>query len=114
VHTYDTDCAWGLRCRTGETSALVLPNELTLETLRVAWQVEEAAMRAHLATLDDAALQRGITYRRSEGNEVTRTLYPILLHIVLHAGQHRAEIAALLTRYGASPGDIDLTRMMYG
>lgn len=115
VHTYDADCAWGLRCRIGETSVWLLPEDFpTLTSLREAWQAEEVAMRAYLATLDDATLQGDITYRKSDGEAMTRPLYPILLHIVLHAGQHRAEVAALLTRYGASPGDLDMTRMLYG
>jgi uncharacterized damage-inducible protein DinB len=113
-HSYETDWAWGMGCRTGEIPPDLPPTTLpTLETLRAAWQQDEQIMRAYLATLDDADLTKEITFHEPDGKTFTRTLYLILMHIVLHGHQHRAEVAALLTRYGASPGDLDLTRMLY-
>lgn len=113
-HHYDTDWAWGLGVRRGEFPTALLPTTYpTLETLRSAWQEEEEAMRAYLATLTDEQLQAKITIRSPNGNSESHTLYHVLLHIILHGDQHRAEIAAMLTNFGASPGDLDLMRMLY-
>ena len=35
-------------------------------------------------------------------------LWQLLLHVVNHGTQHRAEAAITLTQYGRSPGDVDL------
>lgn len=38
-----------------------------------------------------------------------RVVWHILVDALSHATQHRSEAAALLTLYGQSPGDYDLT-----
>ncbi len=66
-------------------------------------------MAAFLDTLGDADLDRPLTYRSSDGETLTRTFWYLLVHVVNHGTQHRAEAALLLTELGHSPGDIDLT-----
>lgn len=41
------------------------------------------------------------------GQQLTLPLWRILQHLMLHGMQHHAEIAALLTAKGQSPGDLD-------
>jgi uncharacterized damage-inducible protein DinB len=43
------------------------------------------------------------------GKTFRRPLWPDLLSVAMHATQHRSEIAMLLTEYGCSPGDLDLS-----
>jgi uncharacterized damage-inducible protein DinB len=43
------------------------------------------------------------------GKTFRRQLWPDLLSVAIHATQHRSEIAMLLTEYGCSPGDLDLS-----
>ena len=80
----------------------------TVADLRAGWSASEAALRAFLVTLDDARLDAPFHYTRTNGEPRSQIFWQLLVHIVNHGTQHHTEAAILLTRYGASPGDIDL------
>ena len=68
VHTLSAEWIWRVRCQEG-VSPSVLPTQKDLPTLadlRRRWQVEEAAMRAYLAQLEDGDLDF-IVYLREKG-----------------------------------------------
>ena len=65
-------------------------------------------MRAFLAGLTDDDLQRIVHYRTTKGVQGENPLWQLLLHVVNHGTQHRAEAAIMLTQHGCSPGDVDL------
>lgn len=76
-----------------------------LAELRAARTAEDARIRAFVAGLDDAALQRTITYRtRVRPQDIAQPLAPALLHVFNHQTHHRGQAHALLTRLtGAAP-----------
>jgi uncharacterized damage-inducible protein DinB len=39
-------------------------------------------------------------------------LWHCLVHVVNHGMQHRSECAVMLTNFGYSPGDLDMTRFL--
>ena len=71
----------------------------TLGELRERWEAEWAAADAWLPTLTDEFV--GLVF---EGVPV----WQMLVHVVNHGTQHRAEAAGLLTAEGRSPGELDL------
>ncbi len=83
----------------------------TLALLQERWMIERQEMQTYLDTLTEETLNGTIRYV-IPGAMRKRVVWHILLDMVLHAGQHRSEAAALLTGYGQSPGDFDLTMFL--
>ncbi|PYO50589.1 MAG: damage-inducible protein DinB [Gemmatimonadetes bacterium] len=53
------------------------------------------------------ALQRGITYRNSAGDQFTSTLEDILTHVMMHGSYHRGQVASLIRAAGDTPSPTD-------
>ena len=71
----------------------------TINELRDRWEAEWAAVDAWLPSLTDdfvAYVHEGVP------------VWQMLIHVVNHGTQHRAEAAALLTGERRSPGELDL------
>ena len=102
VHHLGTSQRWRIGFETQGTDEGPEP-ELeplpTIDELRERWQAEWAAVDAWLPTLTD-----GFVQYVHDGVPV----WQMLVHVVNHGTQHRAEAAALLTGEGRSPGELDL------
>ena len=76
----------------------------SVDELRRLWDAEWAATDVWLSSVTDAFV--GASF---DGVPV----WQMLVHVVNHGTQHRAEAAALLTAEGRSPGDLDLVDYAY-
>ncbi len=119
VHIVDSVRQWRLTC-TGFYNALLSDAEYrateltetefpTLTAVEERWQAEQQAMQAYIGTLSDEQLNGTVRYTIESGLVRERVLWHCLFHVVNHGTQHRSEVAALLTSYGQSPGDLDFT-----
>lgn len=111
VHVLEAEFAWRVRFEgqghlAEDIPATAFPD---LGSLAKRLREEEHAMRAYLASLHDGDLEKMVKYPIDEGKTRERMLWHCLVHVVNHGTQHRSEAAALLTRFGYSPGDMDFT-----
>jgi uncharacterized damage-inducible protein DinB len=119
VHMLDNEWQWRITCqgyynqplKDEEYEATILTEDQfpTLAALEERWKAERREMQAYLDTLTNAMLNGPIRYVIERGVVREWVLWQILYSSVDHATQHRSEVAALLTGYGQSPGDIDFT-----
>jgi len=109
VHTLGAEIVWRERCQEGVSpTALMKEDDLpTLEKLVDLWKREEMAMRSYIDALSQEDLLHPLEYHNTKGVGFSNVLWRILVHVVNHGTQHRAESAAALTAFGHSPGDVD-------
>lgn len=116
VHTMGVQWLWFRRLR-GESPA-ALPDAADvpdLAAIRARWAGIEADTQRFIAALEpegENAPNRVVTYARMGGQPLSQPAWEILLHVVNHSTQHRSEVAAMLTQFGHSPGDLDLTKYL--
>lgn len=76
--------------------------------LQERWEQEQTRLARNLNAMSEADLARVYTRERA-GQTLTVSLWQALLHLANHGTQHRAECAAILTGFGHSPGNLDMT-----
>lgn len=106
VHMLGTQLWWHGRWTTGE---FVEP-DIDLPSPRAALEAYEhshAALQNFVGELDDAACERREPWWKAYGYVNDLPLADIITQVGYHGTQHRSEIAEVLTKHGASPGDLD-------
>jgi uncharacterized damage-inducible protein DinB len=116
VHALAAEVAWRQRMQESiSPRSLAVFDELgTADEIRAVWRDHEERFCAYLAGLTDADLRGTFRFRRTDGEELEFGRGRALAHVVNHATQHRAEAAILLTEYGQSPGDLDMSIYICG
>jgi uncharacterized damage-inducible protein DinB len=79
-----------------------------LASLRTVWEEVEKATHAFITGLKDEDVGRVYAQTLPNGADFRMPLWQMMLHVANHGTQHRSEVAAMLTSFGHSPGNLDL------
>ena len=109
VHVMSGEWVWLTRLR-GYMPTAMLKTEAypTREAVRARWDEIEADVRGYLPTLTAVQMNETLTYRTMTGGELQNRYGEILLHVINHGTDHRAQILAMLHQLGAPTVEQDL------
>ena len=107
VHLVDVQRVWLARAQHAAIPPLDRAACVTLAALRDVWKSVDDANRVYIAGLRADDLAVIVRYTHAKGEPQAYPRWQILLHQVLHAAQHRSEVALLLSQRGYSTGWLD-------
>jgi len=84
--------------------AIDFPN---LQSIQTRWEAIEAETQQYIDQLNPSQLTEVVSYVNTRSEKWAYPLWQQMFHQVNHATQHRSEVAAILTLFGCSPGDLD-------
>lgn len=82
------------------------------KSVRKAWDAIEASMQTYVNSVSEGDLSETITYVTSRRGEVTNERWRIMVHVVNHCTDHRAQTMAVLFMLG-KPVDLEQDMMLY-
>ena len=81
--------------------------------VRAYFRLIDGAVQAFMKDqLQPAMLDQLYTRTYPNGSKLTFPLWQMMLHVTHHSMQHRSEVAAMLTAFGHSPGELGLTTFL--
>jgi uncharacterized damage-inducible protein DinB len=108
VHTMSAEWIWHSRWKGTNPRAM---HEVTdfpnLHSIQTHWGTIKAETQQFIDQLNPSQLADAVTYINTRGEKWAYPLWQQMIHQVNHATQHRSEVAAILTYFGCSPGDLD-------
>ena len=109
-HVIRVDARWFARIKGEALPDLGDEKEyLTKASIRALWDKFEADIMAKLDTITDADLSRVLTYDMPHyGGMKTSSVWEILVHVINHGTDHRAQILAMLHQMGAPTLEQDM------
>lgn len=109
VHTVNAEEIWFARLKGQSPTSLADPAETpTPDALIQRWAASETAVRAYLNRLAADRLTQSTRYTNTKGEAFTGPVWQILLHVLNHATEHRAQVSTTLTGLGISHPAMDM------
>lgn len=109
VHMLSAEWGWLERCGGATRGPALQAREYpTVSSIVEQWGSVEAQTSAFLSTLEDAHLERVVTFALGGGVTQAMRLVDLLHHAAIHGVHHRGQVAVLLRLLGYAPGNFDI------
>ncbi len=108
VHTMWAEEVWLTRMLDQPQPTYTAADFPTRDSIRTYWDDLEARFRTAIEPLDDAELERPVRYYNSKGTAFEQMIIEIVLHVVNHGMDHRAQTLAMMHTLGAETIDQDV------
>ncbi len=109
IHTMSAEWMWFERLKgTSPSNMLNSADFPDRAAIQKRWSEIEHDVRMYVAYLNDAKLRGTFTYATTSGKMHTQRVGEILLHVVNHGTDHRAQTLSMLNKLGAPTVEQDL------
>jgi len=113
AHVLGAEHIWLARLKQEPPSVPVWP-ELSVEQCGALALVNQLGYNEFIDSLDSDDLGREISYANSAGLAFRSTVEDVLLHVALHGGYHRGQVALLVRSSGNAPAGTDYIAFVRG
>lgn len=104
AHTYAAEWVWYMRWQGNMPTALLPADQFPdLATIRRTWGEQEQQVRAFVASLGEADVDRVMPYTLLSGVSSASPFWQMLQHVVNHASYHRGQVTTMLRQLGVQP-----------
>jgi uncharacterized damage-inducible protein DinB len=108
VHTMSAEWIWLSRWKGTSPSAMLEATDFpNIQSIQNRWDAIETETQQFIDQLNSSQLAGVVSYVNTRGEKWAYPLWQQMFHQVNHATQHRSEVAAILTQFDCSPGDLD-------
>jgi uncharacterized damage-inducible protein DinB len=108
VHIMSAEWIWLSRWKGTYPSAMFEATDYpNLQSIQTRWEAVEAETQKFIDQLNPSQLAKVISYINTRSEKWAYPLWQQMIHQVNHATQHRSEVAAMLTYFSNSPGELD-------
>ena len=103
VHMLTAKQVWIKRLRGTDTSDIEIWPSIGLGECEQVIEDNRRAYRQFLGEISDAELNTTIRYKNSKGTEFKNSVQDVLMHVLIHGGYHRGQIARAVREAGGEP-----------
>lgn len=109
VHTMSAESVWLERLKGTSPRHLFKPSDYpSRHAIRRKWDEIESDFRAYLQSLTEDQLSQNISYQQTSGEPEIEPLWAMLVHVVNHGTDHRAQTLAVMGTLGGPTVEQDL------
>jgi len=106
-HILSAKVVWIKRLQKQSLSGIEIWPDLTWDECEVLIQENRKTYRSYLEGKSDDDLKSLLQYQNSKGKEFSTPIRDILMHVIIHGGYHRGQIARAVRQSGNEPINTD-------